>query len=186
MAIMERGMTVPEETAVELCRFRDEIEDGRPDPGVRFLADMYAAGWSCGSIGRAMGWPRNRAHYWATRVPAGSEVPRDMPVVPPVPEKPGPPPAVHLEPATATRLRELYEDASQLRGAHGPDHPYRKASEELTEIINTETARGVTYREIGTVLGIGPGSVRARLARHGYRTTYPGLTPYRGRTGGQS
>lgn len=138
------------------------------------LREIAEKGWGYQPSATALGLSRQTVFERAQRGSLG------LPGLPEVPlarePRPEPPELTQDE---KERLSQLQEQAVQLRGFHKDDDPLRKASEELSALIDELTQRKITYAQIGEVLQVEPMTVRARLRRHGYRTTEPSLRRYR-------
>lgn len=138
------------------------------------LREIAEKGWGYQAAATALGLSRQTVYERAQRGSLGLQ---GLPEVPFAREPRPEPPA--LTQAEKTRLRELQRKAVQLRGYHKTNDPRRKASEELSALIDELTRRKITYAQIGAALRVEPMTVRARLRRHGYRTTEPSLRRYR-------
>lgn len=76
-------------------------------------------------------------------------------------------------------LREWYAIARTVRGWTPLDHPARRISLALTELLADFYDDGVSCWNLDDLMGAARGTTRARLARHGYRTLPPSQKPYR-------
>jgi transposase-like protein len=74
------------------------------------------------------------------------------------------------------RLTMLQRRATRVNGATPADHPDRKASVELTQLIDQLVSRKVSMGQIARILGVTRGAVASRLMRHGFRKAYPSIT----------
>lgn len=169
-------LKLPEHAAQVLLRLR-EMEDSRPlNSYLRALADK---GWGYQSSATVLGLSRQTVHQHAKRGSLNCDLIPEAPPVPPHPrpERPEPP---SLSREQIRRLRTLQNLAVKCRGHHRPGDPRRKASEELSRMINDLTKEGINYPTIGAAIGVRPMTVRARLKRHRYRRTNPSLKPYGG------
>jgi hypothetical protein len=98
-----------------------------------------------------------------------------------------------IPPEIADRLRAMHAIARTVSGSTPLHDPARKTSTEFTATLQALVEQGVTPYRLAKVLGIGAGSIRQRLARHGYRTpvpsaahkTYRGTSTYAGRRANQ-
>lgn len=81
--------------------------------------------------------------------------------------------------AMADEMRELQAAATRVRGSTPLDHPNRRATERLSELIAEARLRGVRYRDIAEVLGVTAVAVQLRLGRHGYVNNPPSQPAYR-------
>ncbi|WP_200309082.1 hypothetical protein [Streptomyces adelaidensis] len=80
-----------------------------------------------------------------------------------------------VTPEVADELRAMYAIARTVNGTTPLDDPRRQTSREFTEALFVLVEQGVTAYRLAKVLGARLSSVKARLARHGYRTPSPSL-----------
>lgn len=82
--------------------------------------------------------------------------------------------ATTLEPEAVEVLRELYAEARTVRGNTPLDHPSRRASETLSELLaDLWEQYDVSWATLDAAMGARPGATRARIARHGYKHISP-------------
>lgn len=172
--------------------------DKRPDAGAR-LANLIAKGrkhgWSFPALSDAIGAVDGRPKGVSAErlrqivVTFDGDPSKARPAFPAFRDpKPVLPPKVKPPKPTLTteehhKLKELPPLAAKNSGARDRDSIYRRASEELTEVIADAHDRGVTWREISeatdgalTVAGL-----RMRIARHGRGGSVPPtVQPYKG------
>lgn len=80
----------------------------------------------------------------------------------------------------AQTLRELNAIARTLRGAVPAGDPRRLASEEFSALLAKLRDDGFNMFEVARVLGTSYDTLRARLARHGYKHQPPSQRRYQG------
>lgn len=171
-------LTLPGETQDHLRRLAGGDDPQRRDD---YLAALYDAGWPYAAAATVLGLARETIREWAQK---GFPDADKLPPVPQPPERPEPPQRLswgELTDPERRQLRALQNLASELRGHHDLDAPERRASEDLSAMIDELTTRKdgrLTYAQIGEAMGVRPMTVRARLKRHGYRTTNPTLRQY--------
>lgn len=154
--------------AVE-CRLR-HLYAMTDDPAFRpdfnnFVATLRNAGWTLQSIAAPLSITRERVR----QVALSGAVDHDL-VVPAVPLKPRRERKVwpRLTDAQRTEIAELSVLAQQVRGWTPVDHPWRVASERLSEALAEARLRGVRFRELAEAAGVSNEAIRFRLGRHGY------------------
>lgn len=133
------------------------------------------AGWTLKVLGQAIGITCEGVRVRSMK-PGSDE---DLPNVPAWPRKPPKParapkgqPTVPAD--TAERLRRLNVVARTVNGAVPAGDPKRRASEELSALIaDLIDNQGVAGAEVARTMGVPWGTVRARMARHGYRKSAP-------------
>lgn len=142
-----------------------------------FIKLLNLTGWTNTAIAEAIGVSRERIRQ---RLHEGAEM-RGLPEAPPVPTPPTPMPAppvrkrLMVKPEIAGRLVELSDSARTVNGSTRPDDPRRADSVELTAMLASLVAQGVTTTHLADVLGVTHFAIRSRLARHGYRQGPPSI-----------
>lgn len=170
---------LPDSTVHDLLEMYAESDTRR---GARrldaFMAALRGAGWTLAAIGEPIGITRERVRQRVARIQA-EEWPTDV-EIPEVPTYTRPTPKVQvrkvwpsLDSVEAEEMRTLRALATKCRGVHGPDHPYRQASERLSEMVAEAKLRGVRNRELAEAMGVTVGAVVMRLKTHGYFRTPP-------------
>jgi hypothetical protein len=77
-------------------------------------------------------------------------------------------------------LRELYARARTVRGWTPVDHPDRRTSVLLSELLADLSERcGLSLPTLDAAMGARPGTTRRRLQRHGYRKLPPSNADHR-------
>ncbi|MER5715768.1 hypothetical protein [Streptomyces sp. NPDC002132] len=96
------------------------------------------------------------------------------------------PPDSHnpMTPEAAAELRAMHAIARTVNGATPLDDPRRQTSVEYAAALQAFVEQGVTPYRLAKVIGVWPGAIRQRLARHGYRAPMPSAIhkQYRGAT----
>ncbi|MFM9635903.1 hypothetical protein [Streptomyces turgidiscabies] len=89
-----------------------------------------------------------------------------------------------ITPETADELRRLYAIARTVNGATPLDDPRRQTSVDYTRTLQMLVDRGITAYRLAKTIGVRPGAIRQRLARHGHRAPMPSAAhkAYRGIT----
>lgn len=82
-------------------------------------------------------------------------------------------------PTAAAVLREFYVVARAVRGFHPVDHPARKTSENLSELLADLYGYGYSCESLDAAMGARPGTARKRMARHGYLKLAPSMAASR-------
>jgi len=167
---------LPEEAVAALRAMADAARAERGDtPANRrldaYLASLRASGWSLRALGAALGVSYQRVEQRTTRTTRTTRVEGlpPAPSPPPRPVPPPPPPRPTVDAQMAERLRAMYEIARGVRGYLAADDPRRRVSEEFTATLASLVADGVPMGDLARAIGAETGTVRARLARHGYR-----------------
>jgi DNA invertase Pin-like site-specific DNA recombinase len=62
-------------------------------------------------------------------------------------------------------IKSLYQLASRYRSTSSPSSAHGRANEELTALVNTLYAQGVTVREIADAAGVTYRAINKRIAR---------------------
>lgn len=84
-------------------------------------------------------------------------------------------PADAVTPEVADELRAMYAIARTVSGTTPVDDPKRQVSKDFTEALFVLVEQGVSEYRLAKVLGVRLSSVKARLARYGYRAPSPSL-----------
>jgi hypothetical protein len=147
------------------------------------VRELVTAGWSMASVGKACTPPRSRStiRSW---IPSSSSsdstihAAKKMNSDHPVPSAPAPKPKYtpkrtnvtpHKSPglteADCSHIKSLYQLASRYRSTSSPSSAHGRANEELTQLVNTLYARGVTVREIADAAGVTYRAINKRIAR---------------------
>lgn len=80
-----------------------------------------------------------------------------------------------ITPEVADELRAMYAIARTVNGTTPVDDPKRQVSKDFTEALFVLVEQGVSEYRLAKVLGARLSSVKARLARYGYRAPSPSL-----------
>lgn len=167
--IVVANQRVPDAFAEVLCTLA--VTD--PDRLDSLLLAAHANGWTLTALGAALGWTRE----WIRLRVARAEPAVGLPEIPPPPRKvtamPKPRRRVELKPELIDELREMQAVARTVNGAMDSDHPARRVSEQFSAQLAAYVKQGVTVYYLAQVLGVSPGAVNLRLARHGYRKPPP-------------
>ena len=121
--------------------------------------DLFQAGWTLQAIGAAFSPPRARSTVkaWIDRTPATA--PRSEPPVTHPPTRPTAEPTPHRRVASGTpaltateadRLFTLQTLARRYRAKHPPEHPSARANQELTILVQSLYASGVTIQQLAS------------------------------------
>ncbi|NKS56243.1 hypothetical protein GS504_01265 [Rhodococcus hoagii] len=98
-------------------------------------------------------------------------------------EAPATPPTRSMKdpsPELIARVQKLYPLAKRSTSARPLDDPYRKASDELTELLFQAREDGVSPGKLAAAVGMRPGTIRARLARRGMIPAPPSVDVFIG------
>lgn len=141
----------------------------------RWMKASHDAGWTLAAIGEAVVLTRERVRQRIAGVvvPEGYDVPKYEPPKPPRKVYPT------ITETERQELKDLQALATRLRGIHAPDHPYRIASEALSERLAEYKIRGVRNKDLAEALGVQAQTIAVRLKNHGYLQTSPSQTKYR-------
>lgn len=155
-----------------------------------WMKEAFDRGYTLEAMAEVIGVTRERVRQLVSQAEPVAGLPPvvGMPVPPVplpwpthVPERWNRWPRPTLSDSERTHLIGLHRLGTQLRGQCGENDPRRIASEELTsELHRLVDEVGFTYNEVEGILGVRHGTVRARLARHGYRSQPPSQSKYRG------
>jgi hypothetical protein len=144
-----------------------------------FVATLRHVGWTLQSIGDELRVTREgiRQHVLRGAVDLDLCVP-----VPPIRTEVSGKVWPQLRPGEAEELAALFAVGKNCRGNSAADHPARLASIELSRRLAQARDRGVRVNELAAAVGVQPITIYMRLARHGYISTPPSVTPFgRGR-----
>jgi predicted transcriptional regulator len=167
---------VPDDVANELLeRYADTSTAGKRSLDSYMLA-LHDAGWTLAAIGKPIGITRERVRQRAAGATSDPSI--DVPAYVKPQRLSRLKNWATLGPDEAAKLRDLRALAAKCRGTHGVDHPYRRASEALTEAVVEARMRGVRMREIAAALGVTEIAVRMRLKSHGYLASAPSQHKY--------
>ncbi len=170
---------LPPATVAVLRSMRAEGDRDRLDAYLRLL---HLNGWTYRSLGTALGvWPQAVQQ----RVARNGRHVTDLPPVPLPPAQHQPMRAprrtrLKVRPEVAETLRDLQTRATRVNGATPADSPDREASVQLSRALAALVEQGVTGYHLAQVLGVTPGAVYTRLARHGYASAYQSQATYQG------
>jgi hypothetical protein len=148
------------------------------------VRELVAAGWSMASIGKACTPPRSRSTIRSWIPSSSSSSNSTITAVKnsrfdhPVPSAPAPkerytPKRTNVTPhkspglteADCSHIKSLYQLASRYRSTSSPSSAHGRANEELTALVNTLYAQGVTVREIADAAGVTYRAINKRIAR---------------------
>lgn len=184
---------IPEEFAEELralyanCNRRPGIYRSPTWADATLNATFVEArrkGWALESLAEPLGISREAVRLRALKAADGEALP-----VPDPPRNPEPPPKPQrptVSRGVAFELRTLYAIARKVNGATPLGDPSRRVTEELSARLAKLRAEGVPYRLLDEALGAARGTVRMRLASHGYLNRPPSVSAYMGRTNRKS
>lgn len=134
----------------------------------QYVLALRLAKWPLRAIGDPLGAPRSTVRMWET----GANPDGDLPSVPECPraERDRGERVVRFRmdvPVTERDLlRELAEEARQVRGRTPDDAPARIAADRLDRMIEDYIARDVPVKRIATHMGVTPRAVAARHERY--------------------
>lgn len=130
---------------------------------------LYEAGWTLRSIGEAFDPPRARStiRYWITAPVPITGIWTDLPTAPiptlATPEPNATVPRRSLTTVEFSKIRHLAPSARKFRATMKPNHPSRKANDELTSICaRLHKEDRVTIRDLAEAAGV---SYRAMARR---------------------
>lgn len=139
-----------------------------------FMLALRDAGWTLQSIATPLGITRERVRQRAATAARDYDI--LVPAAPSVKRWIKPRPT--LGPVELRRIAELQPLATKCRGLHGPNHPNRLASEQLTDLLAAAAMRGVARKQLADAMGVSVKAVHMRLKAHGYHKVAPSMTPF--------
>lgn len=136
---------------------------------------LYEAGWFLQAIATPLNITRERVRQ---RI-AGAARDLDL-VVPRPPAKPQPFKSRGRMPSLAEQVElcRLYKLGARLRGGHQGGHPFRVASERLSEMLAEQVMAGVPISNLADLLGVKWQTVDKRLKRYGWKFNSPSQPDY--------
>lgn len=159
---MSNTINLPPAEAQRLVALR---ETGDLNALRALVAAYRRAGWTLQAIGAPLGKGRSTVRLWEKTHPVDVALP-DVPKAPLRVTKQRVvklPPDVPL--AEREKLRELAEQARQVRRWTGYDAQERVSSRQLDELLRTYQANGVNSAILARRIGVTHRAVRARLER---------------------
>lgn len=165
---MNTTHTLPEETVSELVILRQEDTEQFHN----FVKALVDVGWSLRSIAATLGVSHSIVKVWKDAAEGSTtrsipEVPRKLKAESTRPVKP----VIEIPTSDRKRILELTQQASMVRGRTPQDSPYRKAAQELEDILFHYKDQDVSYKTLSEIAQVSRRAIAQRLESRARRVS---------------